>query len=258
LVTVTSISKLSVKTDFDLARQSRHSFAPTTSKAMSAVTNLSNKHVGNNKADRSDRNLWIYGYDASVGGSAVTCLKKIIWGLRKLTMVDEEALNTYEQPISTIRQLDEVKLDKVPLVFNHPGSKALALRLEEAVLTVGEGMRETPMSIWHGRGIALTNDGGLAAAGQPVRYGGGLITTSKPQWVNRNGSSAVGQTEETPCALKTSQETHGVASTMRLRGGGPIETPNYGDEQSRASGEEAVGRRGGSMGQTKGDGTSRR
>ena len=149
-------------------------------------------------------------------------------------MVDEEALNTFEQPISTIRQLAEVKLDKVPLVFNHPGSKALALRLEEAVLTVGEGMCETPMSKWHGRGIALTNDGGLAAAGQPVRYGGGLITTSKPQWVNRNGSSAVGQTEVTPCALKTSQETHGVASTMRLRGGGPIETPNYGDERSRA------------------------
>ena len=87
-------------------------------------------------------------------------------------------------------------------MFNHPGSKALALRLEEAVLTVGEGMCATPMSEWHGRGIALTNDGGLAAAGQPVRYGGGLITTAKPQWVNRNWSSAVGQTEVTPCALK--------------------------------------------------------
>ena len=113
---------------------------------MSAVTNLSNKHVGNNKAGRSDRNLWIYGYDASVGGSAVTRLKKIIWGLRRLTMVDEDALNTFEQPISTIRQLAEVKLDKVPLVFNHPGSKALALRLEEAVLTVGERTCETPIA----------------------------------------------------------------------------------------------------------------
>ena len=99
-----------------------------------------------------------------------------------------------------------------------PGSKALALKMEEAVLAVGEGMRETLMSGWHGRGIALTDDDRPAAAGQPVRYGGGLITTSKPQWVNRNGSPAVGQTREAPCALKTCQKTHGVASTTRLRG----------------------------------------
>ena len=44
LVTVNSISKLSVKDNFDLARQSKHSFAPTISKAMLAVTNLSSTH----------------------------------------------------------------------------------------------------------------------------------------------------------------------------------------------------------------------
>ena len=37
LVTVITTSKLSVRTDFDLARQSRHSLAPTTSKAPTAV-----------------------------------------------------------------------------------------------------------------------------------------------------------------------------------------------------------------------------
>ena len=246
LVSVITTSKLSVRTDFDLARQSRHSLAPTTSKAMSAITNLSDKHVEDIKAGRSDRNLWIYGYDLSVDeeGPAVARLKKIIRGLRDLTMVDEEALRAHEHPVATVRQLEGVK-GKIMFMLNHPASKALALKVEEAVLAVGKGTRETPMSKWHGRGIALTNDGGPAAAGQPVRYGGGLITTAKPQWVNRKWSSAVGQTEVTPCALKASQETHGVASTTRLRGGGPIGTPigtpNYGDERPPAGIEPWAG-----------------
>ena len=33
---------------------------------MSAITSLSDKHVEDIKAGRSDRNLWIYGYDLSV------------------------------------------------------------------------------------------------------------------------------------------------------------------------------------------------
>ena len=66
LVTVNSISKLSVKDNFDLARQSKHSFAPTISKAMLAVTNLSNTHVGADKASRSNQDLWICGYDSSL------------------------------------------------------------------------------------------------------------------------------------------------------------------------------------------------
>ena len=246
LVSVITTSKLSVRTDFDLARQSRHSLAPTTSKAMSAITNLSDKHVEDIKAGRSDRNLWIYGYDLSVDeeGPAVARLKKIIRGLRDLTMVDEEALRAHEHPVATVRQLEGVK-GKIMFMLNHPASKALALKVEEAVLAVGKGTRETPMSKWHGRGIALTNDGGPAAAGQPVRYGGGLIATAKPQWVNRKWSSAVGQTEVTPCALKASRETHGVASTTRLRGGGPIGTPigtpNYGDERPPAGIEPWAG-----------------
>jgi hypothetical protein len=36
---------------------------------MSAIANMSNKHVDNIKAERSDRNLWIYGYDLSVEGT---------------------------------------------------------------------------------------------------------------------------------------------------------------------------------------------
>ena len=38
---------------------------------MSAITNLSDKHVEDIKAGRCDRNLWIYGYDLSVEGPAV-------------------------------------------------------------------------------------------------------------------------------------------------------------------------------------------
>ena len=86
LVTVNSISKLSVKDNFDLARQSKHSLAPTTSKAMLAVTNLSNTHVGADKASRSNQNLWICGYDSSVEGSAVARLEKILGGLESMVI----------------------------------------------------------------------------------------------------------------------------------------------------------------------------
>ena len=212
---------------------------------MSTITNLSNKHVGNIKAECSDRNLWIYGYDLSVEeeGPAVARLKKIIRGLRDLTMVDEETLRAHEHPVATVRQLEEVK-GKIMFMLNHPASKALALKVEEAVLAVGDGLRETLMSKWHGRGTALTNDGRLAATGQPVRYGGGLITTSRPQWVNRNGSPAVGQTREAPCTLKTCQKTHGVASTTRLRGGGPKEKRPWAEvEGTWGDGAHAPGER---------------
>ena len=192
---------------------------------MSAIANMSNKHVDNIEAERSDRNLWIYGYDLSVEGPAVARLKKIIRGLRNLTMVDEEAPSTHEHPVATTRQLEEVK-GKIMFVLNHTASKALALKMEEAVLAVGDGWRETLMSKWLGRGSALTDDGRLAVEGQPIRYGGGLITTSKPQWVNHNGSPAVGKTREAPCALKTCRKTHGIASATRLRGGGPNAAPN--------------------------------
>ena len=87
LVTVISISKLSVKDNFDLARQSKHSFAPTISKAMLAVTNLSSTLVGADKASRINQNRWICGYDSSVEGSAVARLEKILGGLRNLKMV---------------------------------------------------------------------------------------------------------------------------------------------------------------------------
>ena len=186
-------SKLSVKTDFDLSRQSRRTFAPTTSKAMSAITNQSNKHVGNNKADRNDRNLWIYGYDASVGGSAVTRLKKIIWGLRRLTMVDEEALNTFERPISTIRQLDEVKLDKVPLVFNHPGSKGP--RFETGGGSAYGGRRnvrnsDVRMARKGNRAHERRRTGSRGSAGQirgrPHHHG--QTTMGQPQLVIRSGA----------------------------------------------------------------------
>ena len=95
---------------------------------MSAIANMSNKHVDNIKAERSDRNLWIYGYDLSVEGPAVARLKKIIRGLRNLTMVDEEAPSTHEHPVATVRQLEEVK-GKIMFVLNHTASKALALKM---------------------------------------------------------------------------------------------------------------------------------
>jgi hypothetical protein len=55
-------------------------------------------------------------------------------------------------------------------MFNHPGSNALALKLEEAVLAVSGGPRTTPMSRWHGRGVTIAGDGGTVAASQPLRY----------------------------------------------------------------------------------------
>ena len=96
---------------------------------MPAITNLSDKHVDDMKAGRSDRNLWIYGYDLSVDeeGPAVARLKKIIRGLRDLTMVDEEALSAHLHPVATVRQLEEVK-GKIMFMLNRPASKALALK----------------------------------------------------------------------------------------------------------------------------------
>ena len=69
-------------------------------------------------------------------------LEKILGGLRNLTMVDDEAWITYGQASAAILQIAEDGLDKVPFLLNHPGSNALALRLEEAVLAVGEEARD--------------------------------------------------------------------------------------------------------------------
>ena len=102
-------------------------------------------------------------------------------------------------------------------MFNHPGSNALALKLEEAVLAMGEEARETPMSGWHGRGIAIADDGSLAAASQPLRYGGGLITTARPQWVcrNANGTPAVGQADEARCKPSPSLRIYSLGELNR-------------------------------------------
>ena len=234
LVTVISISKLSVKTTSISLVSPNNSFAPTISKAMLAVTNLSSTLVGADKAARGNQDRWICGYDSSKEGSAVARLEKILGGLRNLKMVDGEPWSKYGQTSTTILQAAEDGPDEVPFMFNHPGGNALALKLEEAVLAVSEGPRTTPMSRWRGRGVTIAGDGGTAAASQPLRYGGGLITTARPQWVCRNGTPAVGQADETPCALKGSRETHGIVSAMRLRGGGPNGGPDDGDERRRA------------------------
>ena len=65
LVTVISISKLSVKTTSISLVSPNNSFAPTISKAMLAVTNLSSTLVGADKAARSNQDRWICGYDSS-------------------------------------------------------------------------------------------------------------------------------------------------------------------------------------------------
>jgi hypothetical protein len=190
---------------------------------MSTITNLSNEHVGNTKAECSDRNLWILGYDlgVEVDGPALARSEKIIRGLRDLTMVVEDTLRAHEHPVAKVKQLEDVKV-KITFMLNHP-SKTLALEVEEAMLAMRDGLLVTMRSNRHGHGTALTNDGWLAEAAPRVKYGGNLITTSRPQWGNRNGSPAVGLTREAPCTLETYQKTHGVASATRLRGGGPKE-----------------------------------
>jgi hypothetical protein len=67
--------------------------------------------------------------------------------------------------------------------------------MEEAVLAVGEEARDPPMPEGPRQEIAVADDGSLAAAGQPLEYTGGLITTAQPQWVNRNETTAVGHTD---------------------------------------------------------------
>ena len=125
----------------------QHSLTPTKSKAMLAVTNPSNTHDGADKASRSNQDLWIFGYDSNVEGSAVARLEKILGGLLNLTMVGDEAWITYGQASAAILHaaVAEDGLDKVPFLLNHPGSNALAVRLEEALLAVGEEARDPPM-----------------------------------------------------------------------------------------------------------------
>ena len=186
-------------------------------------------------------------------------LEKILGGLRILKMVGDEAWITYGQASAAILHaaVAEDGLDKVPFLLNHPGSNALAVRLEEAVLAVGEEARDPPMPEWPRQEIAVADDGSLAAAGQPLRYGGGLITTAKPQWVNRNGTTAVGaygwdttRGHEKPknARVRIGDEAKGVG-TERGDGLG---------RRTERSREEAVGRGGRSLGQTRGEGASSR
>ena len=139
------------------------------------------------KASRSNQDLWICGYDSSVEGSAVARLEKIIGGLRNLTMVDEEAWNTYGQASATILQIAEDGLDKVPFMFNHPGSNALALRLEEAVLAVGEERAKHRCQ----NGTGGESRSRTTAAWQPQVSRSDTGAASSPQ-PNRNGSTAMG------------------------------------------------------------------
>ena len=74
-------------------------------------------------------------------------LKKMLGGLLNLTMVGDDAWITYGQASSAILHaaVAEDGLDKVPFLLNHPGDNALAKRLEEALLAVGEEARDPPM-----------------------------------------------------------------------------------------------------------------
>ena len=104
-------------------------------------------------------------------------------------MVDEEALNTFEQPISTIWQLAEVKLDKVPLVFNHGWGRMLATAFGEWVDARGSYLHHArechDPATW---GVAENSwrGGRLDEAGR-IRYGWGNVADTfgeDPRWTD--------------------------------------------------------------------------
>ena len=230
-----SIPDRSCQSDQLRSRSSvHHSLAPTKSKAMVAITNSTITHDEADEAARINQDLWIVGYETEKEGSAVSRLKKILGGLRNLSMVGDDAWTKYVQASSAIMHaaIAEDVLDEVPSWLYHPEGNALA-EVEEAWLAVGEKARDPSMPTWPGQEVAVTDDSSLAAVEQLLEYTGGIITKAQPQWANRKGATAMGQADGEPCVLKQ-RRAHGITSAMRLRGGGGNEEQNGGDDRGRA------------------------
>jgi hypothetical protein len=170
---------------------------------MAPIANSASKRDGADEAARSNQDLWIVGYETGAEGSAVSRLKKILWGLRNLTMVGDNAWNNYIRDSSAIMQdaIAEDVLAEVPSWLYNQEGNALA-EVEEAWLAVGEKARDPSVPEWPGQEVAVADDSSLAAVEQLLDYTSNLITKAQPQWANRKGATAMGQADGGPCALR--------------------------------------------------------
>ena len=86
-----------------------------------------------NEAVETARSNWIVGYETGAEGSAASRLRKILWGLRNLTMVGDNAWNNYIRDSSAILQdaIAEDVLAEAPSRLYNQDSNALA-EVEEA------------------------------------------------------------------------------------------------------------------------------
>ena len=207
---------------------------PQHQKQMASIANSASKR---NVADEAARSNWIVGYETGAEGSTVTRLEKILWGLRNLTMVGDNAWNNYIRGSAAIMQdaIAEDVLAKVPPELYSQEDNALA-EVEEAWLAVGEEARDPAAPDWPGQEVAVANGGSLAAIKQLLDHMSNLATKAQPQQDYHNGSTAMGQAGGGPCALKRSLEAHGITSVTRLRGGGGTGDRRQEDKYQRVTG----------------------
>ena len=110
-----SRSKLSVRpTSIALVRPSL-----ARSHKIKSMVSIKDSTITPNEADEAahiDQHLWIVGYETEREGCAVSRLKKILRGMKNLSMVGDDAWNKYIQDASAIMHaaISEDVLDTVP------------------------------------------------------------------------------------------------------------------------------------------------
>ena len=201
------------------------------------MASIANSTCKNNVTDEAARSNWIVGYETGEEGSTVTRLEKILWGLRNLTMVGDNAWENYIRGSAAIMQdaIAEDVLAKVQPELYSQEDKALA-EVEEAWLAVGEEARDPAAPDWPGQEVAAAYGGSLASIERLLDHMSNIATKAQPQQDYHNGSTAVGQAGGGPCALKRSLEAHGITSLTRLRGGGGTGDRRREDEFRRGTG----------------------
>ena len=203
----------------------------------SKMASIANSTCKDSVTDEAARSNWIVGYETGEEGSTVTRLEKILWGLRNLTMVGDNAWENYIRGSAAIMQdaIAEDGLAKVQPELYSQEDKALA-EVEEAWLAVGEEARDPAAPDWPGQEVAAAYGGSLASIERLLDHMSNIATKAQPQQDYHNGSTAVGQAGGGPCALKRSLEAHGITSLTRLRGGGGTGDRRREDEFRRGTG----------------------
>ena len=201
------------------------------------MASIANSTCKDSVTDEAARSNWIVGYETGEEGSTVTRLEKILWGLRNLTMVGDNAWENYIRGSAAIMQdaIAEDGLAKVQPELYSQEDKALA-EVEEAWLAVGEEARDPAAPDWPGQEVAAAYGGSLASIERLLDHMSNIATKAQPQQDYHNGSTAVGQAGGGPCALKRSLEAHGITSLTRLRGGGGTGDRRREDELRRGTG----------------------